>query len=421
MRILFLHPNFPAQFRHLAIALAQYPHNEVIFGTKEKQAVIPGVKKVIYEVSREPAEQTHHYLRNLESAVLEGQGCYRMALELKKSGFYPDIIYAHSGWGIGLFMKDLFPKAKYLCYFEWFYHAHGSDADFDPDDPLDADTEAKIRIKNAPILIDLASCDAGLTPTLWQKQQFPPEFHGKLKVIHDGIDTKFFQPHPQTKLIINTPNSPTKEQILDLSSVEEIVTYVSRGLEPYRGFPQFMEAVALLQQQRPYTHVVIVATDRVAYGKTLPNGQTYKQLMLEKLELDLSRIHFTGHLPYSQYLKVLQASSVHVYLTRPFVLSWSLLESMATGCAIVASNTLPVQELIKDQFNGFLVNFFQPQAIAENINMVLDNLDSLKIKSVKENARKTISDFYDLENLLPVHLHWLKSFLQIGVKLAKVL
>jgi glycosyltransferase involved in cell wall biosynthesis len=401
MRILFLHSNFPAQFRHIAAALAQDSNNQVIFGTARQEGNIPGVLKAIYTPSREAHPGTHHYVRPLENAVVQGQAVYRMAQKLIAQNFVPDIVYAHSGWGPGLFVKDIFPKATLLCYFEWFYHAHGTDADFDPTDPLQADDEARIRIKNAPILLDLCNCDAGLSPTFWQRQQFPEEFHSKIKVLHDGVDTSFFQPKPGAKLVLPSIN-------LDLSDVEEIVTYVGRGMEPYRGFPQFMEAVTLIQQRRPKTHIVVVGEDRVAYGKPLPDGKTYKQLMLEKLDLDLARLHFTGRLPYSQYLQVLQASSVHIYLTRPFVLSWSMLEAMATGCLIVASNTAPVTEVIRDGENGLLVDFFSPQEIAERVDEVLDGSESMA--AIRKQARETILERYDLSKLLAEHLQWLKSF-----------
>lgn len=195
-RILFLHPNFPAQFRHLAMVLAKSPKHQVVYGTAREEGQIQGVQKILYKPSREVRPETHHYVRPLESAVLEGQAVYRIAQQLSERGFVPDVVYAHSGWGPGLFVKDIFPKAKFCCFFEWYYHAHGTDADFDPADPLDADAEARIRIKNAPILLDLASCDYGLSPTQWQRQQFPPEFHSKIKVLHDGIDTEYFQPKP---------------------------------------------------------------------------------------------------------------------------------------------------------------------------------------------------------------------------------
>jgi glycosyltransferase involved in cell wall biosynthesis len=400
MRILFLHSNFPAQFRHLAVALAQDSNHKVVFGTTRKEGALPGVYKAIYTPSREAHPQTHHYVRTLENAVLQGQAVYRLADQLKAQSFIPDVVYAHSGWGPSLFIKDIFPKAKLLCYFEWFYHAHGSDADFDPNEPLTADDEARIRIKNAPILIDLYSCDRGLAPTYWQRQQFPPEYHSKIKVHHDGVDTQFFQPQPGAKLFLPRIN-------LDLREVPEIVTYVARGMEPYRGFPQLIETVALLQKRRPQCHVVIVGENRVAYGRTLPDGKTYKDVMLEKVPLDLNRVHFTGLLPYPEYLQVLQASSVHLYLTRPFVLSWSMLEALSTGCLVVASHTAPVTEMIQDGVNGLLVDFFDTQAICDRIEYALDN--PTQMVSIRHQARETILERYDLAQLLPQHLQWIQE------------
>ncbi|MBD2128378.1 glycosyltransferase family 4 protein [Microcoleus sp. ZQ-A2] len=400
MRILFLHSNFPAQFRHLAVALAQDSKHKVVFGTTRKEGTLPGVYKAIYTPSREAHPQTHHYVRTLENAVLQGQAVYRLADQLKAQSFIPDVVYAHSGWGPSLFIKDIFPKAKLLCYFEWFYHAHGSDADFDPNEPLTADDEARIRIKNAPILIDLYSCDRGLAPTYWQQQQFPPEYHNKIKVHHDGVDTQFFQPQPGAKLFLPRIN-------LDLREVPEIVTYVARGMEPYRGFPQLIETVALLQKRRPQCHVVIVGENRVAYGRTLPDGKTYKDVMLEKVPLDLNRVHFTGLLPYPEYLQVLQASSVHLYLTRPFVLSWSMLEALSTGCLVVASHTAPVTEMIQDGVNGLLVDFFDTQAICDRIEYALDN--PTQMVSIRHQARETILERYDLAQLLPQHLQWIQE------------
>ena len=400
MRILFLHPNFPAQFRHVAGAIAKDRRNQVVFGTNRRDGSLPGVTKAIYSPKREASPETHHYVRPLENAVIQGQAVYRMAEQLKAQGFVPDLVYGHSGWGPTLLMKDIFPKAKLLCYFEWFYHAHGTDADFDPNEPLTADDVARIRLKNAPILVDLYSCDRGLSPTYWQRQQFPSEYQDKIKVLHDGIDTNFFCPKPGSKLVLPRIN-------LDLSHVEELVTYVGRGMEPYRGFPQFIEAIYLLQQRRPQCHVLIVGEDRVAYGKTLPDGKTYKQVMLEKFPLDLSRVHFTGHLPYPEYLQVLQASSVHVYLTRPFVLSWSLLESLSTGCLVVGSNTAPVAEVIQDGVNGLLAEFFSPAEIAERIAEALNHPD--KMSEIRAKARQTILENYDLSLLLPQHLDWIKQ------------
>jgi glycosyltransferase involved in cell wall biosynthesis len=400
MKILFLHSNFPAQFRHLAEVLAGDNRNRVLFGTTRKEGQMPGVYKFIYTPSRRPHKETHHYIKPLEDAVLHGQAVYRALDKLKEDGFSPDVVYGHSGWGPTLFIKDIFPQAKLLCYFEWFYSTEGADVGFDPDEPVTPDDRLRIRIKNTPILTDLYSCDAGLCPTLWQRNQFPKEYHNKLNVLHDGIDTQYFSPQKGIKLILPSVG-------LDLSEVKEIVTYVSRGMEPYRGFPQFMESVSLLQKRRKSCHVVVVGENRVAYGRQLPDGKTFKQLMLDKFDFDLSRLHFTGRLPYPLYLQVLRASSTHVYLTRPFVLSWSMLEAMSTGCLIIASNTPPVTEVVHDGENGILVDFFSPEDIVEKIEYALDNPD--RMKNLKINARKTILEKYSLSDLLPKHLEWIRT------------
>nr|WP_230966279.1 glycosyltransferase [Nostoc sp. NZL] len=380
--------------------MAKDKRNQVFFGTTRHDGKLPDVNKVIYNPKREARPETHHYVKPLENAVLQGQGVYRLAEQLKARGFVPDVVYGHSGWGPTLFIKDIFPKAKLLCYFEWFYHAHGTDADFDPSDRLTADDEARIRIKNAPILQDLYSCDRGLSPTYWQRQQFPLEYHSKISVLHDGIDTNFFCPKPGAKLILPRIN-------LDLSHAEELVTYVARGMEPYRGFPQFIEAVALLQQQRPHCHVVIVGENRVAYGKPLRDGKTYKEVMLEKYDLDLNRVHFTGWLPYVEYLQVLQASAAHVYLTRPFVLSWSMLEVLSAGCLLIGSKTASVTEVIQDGVNGLLVDFFSPQEICDRIAEALNHPE--RMAAIRAKARQTILDRYDLAQLLPQHLQWIQQ------------
>ncbi len=400
MKILFLHSNFPAQFRHLAVNLAQDGNNRVVFGTTRKEGQIPEVYKFIYTPSRKPHKETHHYVKPMENAVLQGQAVYRALDKLKKDGFYPDVVYGHSGWGPTMFIKDIFPQAKLLCYFEWFYNADGSDVGFDPDEPVSSDDRLRIRIKNTPILTDLYSCDGGLCPTFWQLSQFPKEYHHKLKILHDGIDTQYFSPLKKEKLILPFIGA-------DLSEAEEIVTYVSRGMEPYRGFPQFMETVSLLQKRRKKCHIVIVGEDRVAYGRQLPAGKTYKKLMLNKFNFDLSRLHFTGRLPYPQYLQVLRASSVHVYLTRPFVLSWSMLEAMSSGCLVIASDTPPVTEVIEDGVNGILVDFFSPKDIVGKIECALDNPDRMEL--LKINARKTIQEKYSLSDLLPKHLEWIRN------------
>ncbi|MCW5730834.1 MAG: glycosyltransferase [Alphaproteobacteria bacterium] len=404
MRVLFLHNNFPAQYRFVATALAADPRNRVVFGTTNANGELPGVTRVHYKPARAANPATHHYVRNLEEAVLTGQAVYRMALELKRQGFEPDIVCGHSGWGPTLYVKDAFPKTKLLCYFEWFYRARGSDADFVDPASISLDDECRIRTRNAPILLDLAQCDAGLSPTEFQRAQFPEPWASRLHCLHDGIDVEFFSPEPGAKLVL--PG-------LDLSHVPEIVTYATRGMEPYRGFPQFMRAVALLQERRPGMHAVVVGDDRVAYGRKLPEGQSYRQKMLEELPgLDLARLHFTGSLPYPLYRQVLRASSVHVYLTVPFVLSWSLMESLATGCLVVGSDTAPIREMIADNHNGLLADFFSPEHLAERIGEALD--DPGRMAPIRAAARQGIVERYALRDLLPRHVRLIREVAAAG-------
>jgi glycosyltransferase involved in cell wall biosynthesis len=403
VRVLFIHPNFPAQFRHMATALGADKNSTVVFATMNERPEwkIEGVAKAVFQVKEEPNPRTHFLARHFETAVRKGEGFYFVAKELRKKGFVPDVMVAHSGWGTSLFARDAFPEARLLCFFEWFYRARGADADFDPADPLSERSLVSIRAKNGPILIDLDACDFGYTPTRWQKAQFPAEFHHKIALRHDGIDVRYFSPDPGRKLVL--PG-------LDLSLVDEVVTYATRGMEPYRGFPQFMEAVELLLKRRPRCHVVIAGDDRVSYGKPPAQDLTWKQVMLERLDLDMSRVHFTGSLPYGQYKTLLQASSAHVYLTRPFVLSWSMLEAMSCGCLLVASNTRPVQEVVEDRVNGLLVDFFSPQDIADRVEEALDNQRDLA--HLREAARETIVERYALQDLLPHHLRMVADVAQ---------
>ncbi len=402
MRFLLTHPNFPSQLRSIAQVLAANPQNEVVFLTNAAQGEIPGVKKLIYTPKREPAPQTHHYTRGFEQAILHGQAAFEACLAARNAGFYPDLIFGHAGWGPSLFLKDVFPRTPLALNFEWFYHAHGTDCDFDPSDPLTHDDEARIRMKNATLLADLAACDGGVCATRYQYEQFPKHLRSNLVIGHEGIDVNFFKPNPGGKLVL-------ADGKLDLSGVDEIVTYATRGMEPYRGFPQFIEAAHLLLQARPNAHIVIAGDDRVAYGKQAPDGKTYKQLLLEKFPLDPARTHFVGSLPYGEYVKLLQCTKAHVYLTRPFVLSWSMLEAMACGALVVASNTPPVQEVITDGINGLMVDFFKPDELAATLDRVLaapTNYDQMR-----EKARETVVAKYDMTSCLKHKLAWLSGLM----------
>jgi glycosyltransferase involved in cell wall biosynthesis len=408
MKILFVHQNFPGQYRHVAAALAQTPGWEVaalgdVKNIKQRPA-IPGVKLAGYPSPQPATPRTHHYVTPLEGAVRRGQAVAKACIELKKRGFTPDLIHAHPGWGEALFLKDVFPDARLTLYCEFFYRARGSDVGFDPEYPSSFDDLLRVRVKNATQLLSLEASDAGQSPTQWQKKQFPGEYQERITVIHEGVDTDVVKPDPKAEVSLTRGN-------LKLTPADEVVTYVARNLEPYRGFHIFMRALPEILRRRPRAHVLVVGADGVSYGQALPEKQTYKKKLLDEMggKLDVDRVHFLGQVPYAGLVRIYQVSSVHVYLTYPFVLSWSLLEAMSAGGLIVGSRTAPLEEVVADGRNGFLTDFFDAAALAARVDETLERRDELA--KVRERARKTVLESYDLKRIcLP------KQLKLIGVK-----
>lgn len=400
MNILFVHRGFPAQFKYLATLLSLEPHNKVLFITADNQAEIEGIHKLTYQVQENFVKSTNPYIVNIENAVMHGQAAAGIALELKKHGFKPDIIYGFSGWGSSLFIKDVYPDVPFLAYLEWFHDLKHEDCDLDGT-LLDEEKRGNFRCNNSHVLMTLDACDAGISPTQWQKECFPEEFHNKIEVIHDGIDTKFFQPDDDVKFFIKDPN-------IELTCKDEVITYGTRGMEPCRGFLEFMGAIKKVLSKRKNAHVVIAGDDIVCYS-TKHADETYKEIMMKELDENLERVHFTGKLPPNEYLKLLQISSIHTYLTKPFVLSWSMLEAMSAGCLLVASDVAPVKEIVEDNVNGFLVDHLDINALADKIEYVLENQD--KLKNIRENARQKIVEKYDMVKVLPKQIELIENLI----------
>lgn len=403
MKVLFVHQNFPGQYLHLAQYLGAQPGNQVVFITQNQMGELPGVRKIVYKPHRSITPQVHHYLRESEAAVLNAQEVARIAMSLRDAGFVPDVMLGHNGWGEIWYLKDVFPETPLIGYFEFFYRLHGADVGFDPTDPITPDTAPRLRTKNLGNLLALDTVDQGLSPTQWQKNGYPRRYHSMLHVIHEGIETAVAAPDSSARL-------PIPAAQLELTAGDEVVTYVARNLELYRGFPSFMRSLPRILSQRPNAHIVIVGGDDVSYGARLPNQETYRQRLLDELkgELDLSRVHFLGKVPYPTYLKVLQISRVHVYLTYPFVLSWSMLEAMSAGCLVVGSRTAPVEEVIHHGANGLLVDMFSPDEIADRVIEALE--DGRAHNSLRQNARQTIIDQYDLRSIcLPAQMRLLNN------------
>lgn len=410
MHILFLHNNFPAQFGQIGQYLSREGW-QVTYMTQRKGAKADGLDVVVYRDREQPEDQkvNHPFLNSTGKAVVTGTSALEVGQVLKhKRGINPDVIVAHSGWGPGMFMKDVWPDAAYVGYFEWYYQGEAPDIVFMSGPNRPPMDNARERFRNAPILADLASCDLGLVPTEFQASTFPEFFRPKLRVMHDGIDTGYYAPGDPGPVTFGDQTF-TKD--------DEIVTYVARGMEPYRGFPEFMVALAEVQKRRPKLRAIIVGEDRTAYGRKLKSGKTYKEDALERLDLDHSRIVFTGLLPRPDYLKVLQLSSVHIYFTVPFVLSWSSMEAMSAGCLILGSDTAPVREVMRHQHNAILTDFRNPERVADDLEHVLATRHDYG--ELRAAARRTIVDNYAAKDIYRAKKVLFSSLVDSGTKIAK--
>jgi glycosyltransferase involved in cell wall biosynthesis len=413
VNFLFIHQNFPGQYPHLAQILAQQGHQVIGLGESanlQNRPDLPGVTRIGYPTPQPGSEGTHPYLRNFEGQVRRGQQVARSLLNLKDKGFIPDAIYAHPGWGETLYIKDIFPDVPLVGLFEFYYHGRGQDVGFDPEftnPQRELDNLCRIRTKNVNHLLALEAVDWGICPTQYQKSVMPINFHPKLSVIHDGINTEVACPNNNAQLTLQQEGQPL---VLDRNS--EVISFVNRNLEPYRGYHTFMRCLPRLLQERPQAHVVIVGGNDVSYGSHAPTGQTWKDIFLDEVreQIDLSRVHWVGKIPYRQLIELFQLARVHVYLTYPFVLSWSMLEAMSCGCLVVGSRTAPVEEVIRDGENGLLVDFFDPDDIVNRVLSVLTHPNHLQ--TLRTAARQTILERFDLQGVcLPQQLQLLETVL----------
>lgn len=408
MKILFIHQNFPGQFLNLAPAIASRGYGAVVAlaaRNQRKLAVWQGVEIRQYQVLGRNGLHVHPWLRDMETKTLRAEACWRAARELRSTGLVPDAIVAHPGWGEALFLKQVWPTAKLGLYAEMYYRAAGTDMGFDREfaskDP-EADA-CRLQMKNLNHLAHLQQADAAISPTHWQADTFPEPWRDLVEVIHDGIDTSSLRPRPDVELRLSNG--------LTLSRKDEVITYVARHLEPYRGIHVFMRALPELLLQRPKAHVIVVGDDSVGYGAAAPAGTTWRQIYTDEVrgqisDSDWARVHFVGRLNRNDFTSLLQVSRVHVYLSYPFVLSWSLLEAMSVGCAIVASDTAPVREAISDGEHGLLVDFFDRDGLVDRISALLD--DQAEREKLGVQARKRVVERYDLKSVcLPRQLDWI--------------
>lgn len=396
MRILFVHQNYPGQYRYLAPALAERGHEVVALGVEDNPLARhqPGVTvhRYAFRTSSEQAggRGVHPYLADTQTKVIRGEAAALAASQLRQQGFVPDLICAHPGWGESLYLKDIWPDARMLCYLEFYYRARGSDMGFDPEFSAADDVQKmRTRSKNIFHLLSLEAMDWGVSPTRWQRAQFPAAWRESISAIHDGVPTDRIVPDPAAELRLEKAG-------LHLRAGDEVLTFVARNLEPYRGFHSFMRALPEILAARPAAQVVIVGADKVSYGRKPEGGGTWRQKMMAEVghRLDMSRVHFTGMLTYGQLIRLFQVTRAHLYLTYPFVLSWSMLEAMSAGALVIGSRTPPVQEVIREGENGLLTDFFDVRDIAATVTRALANPGDHA--PLREAARRTVVEGYDL-------------------------
>lgn len=392
MRYLFIHQTIPGQFFQLAKALAEDPKNKVYFLSRLGNERIPGVETFRYQL-KSKQRPTHPHLQNLRNGTMAGEAVAAGLLKLERErNIRPDLIYAHPGWGETLFVKDLYPDVPLIHYAEFYYHTLGADSFATVDEVPNFSDYMRLRLKNAVNLLSLEICDRAVTPTQWQWRQQPVRYRQKISVIHDGVDTDAVHPDPTATL-----------ELPDGASIgfgDEVVTYVNRYLEPFRGMLVFAEAAAIVAQKRPGCRFLVMGSEKGRYyGPPPPKGRTYREMAIERLGSARDRFHFMGTLRYADFLRVLQVSAAHVYLTRPFVLSWSMLEAMAAGCLVIGAATPPVAEVIRDEENGLLVDPYSPVELAERIDEALG--DRPRTREIAAAARQTIFDQYALNVCLP--------------------
>lgn len=389
MRALFIHRQGPGQFTHIARAIAaEGPTRAVMIAG----AAIPDppCRTIAAPPLRQPRRETHRYLTATEQAVLNGQATARAALALAREGFRPDVVLVHPGWGDALFLPEVLPRTPLVAYAEYFPRTEGTEIGHDDDLALDQEGRCALVLRQAPLVLALEAATSAIAPTRWQRDLHPAPYRDRIAVIHEGIDTATVRPDPAARLRLADGTI--------LSAADEVISYVARDLEPVRGFPAMMRALPHLLAARPAAHVVICGGDGVSYGRRPPGGGSWRARLSAEVGPLPPRVHFTGPLPYPDYLALLQIARLHLHPSAPFVLSWSVTEAMAVGAVVLGADTAPLREVIRDGVNGFLADPRDPRSFAQRAAALLAAHDGHA--AVRRAARRTITLHFGREQAL---------------------
>jgi glycosyltransferase involved in cell wall biosynthesis len=367
MNLLFIHQNYPGQFRESVPRLAASGRHRIVFLTQRQVADAPKDHTVaVYRVNHKTADAVHRLARMFDTQVGVAQAVRDACAALKRRGFTPDLIIGHAGWGEMMFVADVFPDTPMVSYFEYYFIARGGSVGFDPEFPEVADVATLLHARNAMNYLSLVRSAAGFTASDWQKQTYPALFHPMIEVLHEGIRTDRLQPDHTSPIDVTVGG-------VRFQRGDELVTYIARNLEPVRGVHSMLRSLPTLQRLRPHARIAVIGGDDVSYGRKLDDGETFRARLVRELgdRVDWSRVHFLGQIPYGDLLALLRLARAHVYLTVPFVVSWSMLEAMALEKVVIASDVAPVRQFIRHGETGLLVDFFSPEAIATTIARVL--------------------------------------------------
>jgi glycosyltransferase involved in cell wall biosynthesis len=389
MHILFVHQNFPAQFGHVARHLVRDHGVRCTFVSRRPAAVADGIRCIPYKPRGGATPRSPYLTRTFENYVSHSLGVLdacRRHPELR-----PDLIVGHSGFGSTLFLPEVY-DCPIINYFELFYRPHGGDLGFRPEFPVSDEDTLRAYCRNAPFLLDLEACRAGYSPTRWQRDTLPEAYRPKVEVIFDGVDTRIWR---------RREGGPRQVGGRTIAPGTRVVTYVARGFEATRGFDIFLKAARRIYRARPDVLFVVVGEDRVVYGgdAKLIGGESFRDYAMAQDDYDPSKFLFTGAVPPEELARILSLGDAHLYLTVPFVLSWSLFNALACGCTVVASDTGPVREVVAHGRTGLLADFYDVAGLAELTLRVLR--DPAGHRDLGRAAEALVAEHYALEVTLP--------------------
>jgi glycosyltransferase involved in cell wall biosynthesis len=403
--VLFVHNNFPAQFRDLAVQLVALGVPCLGIAQQHGQPEAPGVPMLRYGLPRGTTPGILPLAVRAEADLIRGGMALKAAQRARDQGFEPDVIVGHTGWGETVFLHEVWPQARQVLYPEFIYAGRGRDIGFDPEfRPLTEEMVLQGEAKNAISVLSLTRAEAIVCPTPYQASTLPAVFQPRVRIIHEGVDLAALRPGPAEPFALDdgrliAPGAP-------------VITHVNKNMEPLRGLHILARALPRLLAEVPEAQVLLIGqVGTGGYAGQAPDGKTWKDVCFEGLDIDPARVHVLGRVPHARMIAALRRSTAHVYYTYPFVLSWSLAEAMALGCYVIGSDTAPVRDAIEDGVNGRLLPFFDPAALSEALIAACRAPEAQA--PLRQAARRTAEALFSRDR---ARAAWLALLAEIGLQ-----